>query len=59
MRTDPAGAAVLVHQPQGAWPTEFPGYYGPDEEHIKKYLQSSMDSAIFDDYLDNEVLKSN
>lgn len=46
---------ALVHQPQGAWPTEFPGYYGPDEEHIALYLKSAKDPAAFADYLQGQV----
>jgi glutaconate CoA-transferase subunit A len=47
---------ALVHQPNGAWPTEFPGYYGPDEEHLTLYLQSAKDLAAWADYLGKYVL---
>ncbi|MBI4643945.1 MAG: hypothetical protein HY790_13420 [Deltaproteobacteria bacterium] len=43
---------ALVHQPKGAWPTEYPGYYGPDEEHLALYLQSAKDPAAWADYLE-------
>ena len=46
---------ALVPQPQGAWPTAFPGYYGPDEEHIARYLKSARDPAVFGDYLEEHV----
>ncbi len=46
---------ALVHQPRGAWPTEFPGYYGPDSEHIALYLQHAKDPAAFGDYLQEQV----
>jgi len=48
---------ALAHRPQGAWPTEFPSYYGPDEEHIALYLQSAKDPAAWADYLAKYVLK--
>jgi glutaconate CoA-transferase subunit A len=47
---------ALAHQPQGAWPTEFPGYYGPDADHIALYLQSAKDPAA---YLEKYVLNQN
>jgi len=46
---------ALVHQPQGAWPTEFPGYYGPDEEHLTLYLKKAKDPAAFTGYLEEYV----
>lgn len=46
---------ALVHQPKGAWPTEFPGYYGPDEEHLALYLQSAKDPAAFAAFLQDHV----
>jgi len=46
---------ALVHRPQGAWPTEFPGYYGPEEEHLALYLQSAKDPAAWADYLEKYV----
>ena len=46
---------ALVHQPKGAWPTEFPGYYGPDAEHIALYLQSAKEPAAWADYLKSYV----
>ncbi len=48
---------ALVHQPKGAWPTEFPGYYGPDEDHIALYLKSAKDPAAWDGYLQLYVFK--
>ena len=47
---------ALVHQPKGAWPTEFPGYYGPDAEHIALYLQSAKDPPAGADYLQKYVI---
>lgn len=47
---------ALAHQSRGAWPTEFPGYYGPDGEHIALYLKSAKDPAAFGDYLQGQVL---
>lgn len=46
---------ALVHQPQGARPTEFPGYYGPDEEHLTLYLKKAKDPAAFTGYLEEYV----
>lgn len=46
---------ALVHQPKGAWPTEYPGYYGPDEEHLALYLQNAKDPAAWADYLQQYV----
>lgn len=48
---------ALVHQPQGAWPGEFPGYNGPDAEHIALYLQSAKDPAAGADYLQKYVFQ--
>ena len=48
---------ALVHQPQGAWPTEFPGYYGPDEEHLALYLKSAKDPAAWTEYLQKYVFQ--
>ncbi len=47
---------ALVHQPKGAWPTEFPGYYGPDEEHLVLYLTSAKDPVAWAAYLEKYVL---
>lgn len=49
---------ALVHQPRGAWPTEFPGYYGPDEEHIAFYLKSAKDPAALTAYLEKYVFQN-
>ncbi len=46
---------ALVHQPRGAWPTAFPGYYGPDEEHLGLYLKKAKDPAAFAGYLEEYV----
>ena len=47
---------ALVHQPRGAWPTEFPVYYGPDAEQIALYLKSAKDPAAWAAYLEKWVL---
>jgi acyl CoA:acetate/3-ketoacid CoA transferase alpha subunit len=49
---------ALVHQPQGAWPTAYPGYYGPDAEHLALYLQSAKDREAFSAYLETWVRDS-
>jgi acyl CoA:acetate/3-ketoacid CoA transferase alpha subunit len=48
---------ALVHQFRGAWPGEFPGYYGSDEEHIALYLKSAKDPADWEDYLKKYVFQ--
>lgn len=48
---------ALVHQPHGAWPTEFPTYYGPDEEHLALYLKSAKDPAAWAGYLGKYVFQ--
>jgi glutaconate CoA-transferase subunit A len=48
---------ALALKPQGAWPTEFPGHYGPDEEHLALYLKSAKDPAAWDAYLQNFVFQ--
>lgn len=47
--------SALVHQPQGARPTEFPGYYGPDAEHLAVYLKSAKDPAAWSDYMQQNI----
>ena len=49
---------ALVHQPHGAWPTDFPGYYGPDAEHLALYLQSAKAPAAWADYVGKYVFKN-
>lgn len=49
--------SALVHCPGGAAPTDFSGYYGPDEEHIALYLKRSKDPAAFADYLQEYVYR--
>jgi glutaconate CoA-transferase subunit A len=46
---------ALVHCPGGAAPTDFPGYYAQDEEHLSLYLKSARDPAAFDEYLQEYV----
>jgi acyl CoA:acetate/3-ketoacid CoA transferase alpha subunit len=48
---------ALVHQPNGAWPTDYPGYYGPDAENITLYLQSAKDPAAWAGYLEKFVFQ--
>ena len=48
---------AMVHQPQGARPTEFPGYYGPDEEHLALYIKSAKDPATWAEYLQKHVMQ--
>jgi len=47
--------SALVHCPGGAAPTGFPGYYGQDEAHIARYLQSARDPAAWAAYLQSVV----
>jgi glutaconate CoA-transferase subunit A len=46
---------ALAHQPKGAWPTEYPGYYGPDAEHQALYLEKARDPKAFAGYLEEYV----
>ncbi len=53
-----AHITALVHCPGGAKPTEYPGYYAPDEEGLVKYLQAAKTPASFQAYLQEDFLKS-
>jgi glutaconate CoA-transferase subunit A len=43
--------SALVYCPGGARPTDFPPYYGVDEEHLSLYLKHSRDAAAFVEYV--------
>ena len=50
-----AHLTALVHSPGGARPTEYPGYYGPDEDGLARYLKQAKDATAFATYLQAQV----
>jgi glutaconate CoA-transferase subunit A len=50
-----AHLTALAHCPGGARPTEYPGYYGPDEDALALYLKQAKDPAAFASYLQEQV----
>jgi glutaconate CoA-transferase subunit A len=47
---------ALVHCPNGAAPTGYPGCYPQDEAHLALYLQSAREAGAFEQYLQEQVL---
>jgi glutaconate CoA-transferase subunit A len=46
---------TVVHAPFGSHPAGLTGRYGPDKEHMKKYVAASRDDAGFAEYLRTTV----
>lgn len=46
---------ALVHNPGGAAPTSYPGYYDLDEEQMALYLKNAKDPAAWGNYLQKYV----
>ena len=46
---------IVVHAPQGAYPSKCLGYYDTDDDHMREYVKAAASDETFQEYLEKYV----